>query len=197
MTVQPLKFVHVLYRTRRFEEMLAWYKTVFGAKVQYQDPALAFLTYDEEHHRFALANMDLIDPGGSGPDDRGAIGVDHVAYTCASLSDLFDRYAELKSEDITPYWCVHHGITISMYYGDPDGNQMEFQVDCFADNDDANAFMRRAFSINPVGVEYDPEEWLVEVRSGMPVENLLGRKSDQPVSPIRSAVGAGFAPPGG
>jgi hypothetical protein len=51
--------------------MLAWYKTVFGAKVQYKDPAIAFLTYDEEHHRFAFANMDLIDPGGGGPDDRG------------------------------------------------------------------------------------------------------------------------------
>jgi catechol-2,3-dioxygenase len=195
VTAQPLRFVHVVYRTSRFEEMLSWYKTVFGAKVQYQDPALAFLTYDEEHHRFAFANMDLIDPGGSGPDDRGAIGVDHVAYTCASPFDLFARYAALKSEGITPYWCIHHGITISMYYGDPDGNQMEFQVDCFADN--ANDFMRRAFSINPVGVEYDPEEWLVEVRSGMPVEHLLDRKSDQPVSPIRSAVGAGFPPPGG
>jgi hypothetical protein len=84
-----------------------------------------------------------------------------------------------------------------MYYGDPDGNQMEFQVDCFAENDEANAFMYRAFSINPIGVEYDPEEWLAEVRSGMTVENLLARKSDLPVSPIRSAVGAGFAPPGG
>jgi catechol-2,3-dioxygenase len=193
VTVPPLKFVHVVYRTRRFEEMLAWYKTVFGAKVQYQDPALAFLTYDQEHHRFAFANMDLIDPGGSDPDDRGTIGVDHVA----SLSDLFDRYAELKADGIKPYWCVHHGITVSMYYGDPDGNQMEFQVDCFPDNDDANAFMHRAFSINPVGVEYDPEEWLVEVRSGLPAEDLLERKGDQPISPIRSAVGAGFAPPGG
>jgi hypothetical protein len=74
---------------------------------------------------------------------------------------------------------------------------MEFQVDCFADNDDANAFMHRAFSINPIGVEYDPEEWLDEVRSGTPVENLLARKTDLPVSPIRTAVGAVFAPPGG
>jgi catechol 2,3-dioxygenase-like lactoylglutathione lyase family enzyme len=192
-----LKFVHVVYRTRRFEEMLAWYRTVFGAKVQYQDPALAFLTYDEEHHRFAFANMDLIDPGGSGPDDRGFIGVDHVAYTYASLSDLFDRYAELKADGIRPYWCIHHGITVSMYYGGPDGNQLEFQVDCFADNDDANAFMHRAFSINPIGVEYDPEEWLAEVRSGTPVEGLLARKSDLPVSPILSAVGTVLAPPGG
>jgi catechol-2,3-dioxygenase len=197
VTVPPLTFVHVLYRTRRFEEMLAWYKTVFGAKVQYQDPALAFLTYDEEHHRFAFANMDVIDPGGSGPDDRGAIGVDHVAYTYATLSDLFDRYAELKAEDITPYWCIHHGITVSMYYGDPDGNQMEFQVDCFANNDDANAFMHSAFSINPVGVEYEPDAWLDAIRSGTPVEGLLTRMSDLPVSPIRSAVGAGFASPGG
>jgi hypothetical protein len=77
-------------------------------------------------------------------------------------------------------------------YGD--GNQMEFQVDCFADNDDANAFMRRAFSINPVGVEYDPAEWLVEVRSGIPVEDLFERKSDQPTSPIRSAIGGGLRP---
>jgi catechol-2,3-dioxygenase len=177
--------------------MLAWYETVFGAKVQYQDPAIAFLTYDEEHHRFAFVNMDLIDPSGGGADDRGVIGVDHVAYTYASLSDLFDTYTELKAQGISPYWSIHHGITVSMYYGDPDGNQMEFQVDCFADNDDANAFMYRAFAINPIGVEYDPDEWLAEMRSGTPVETLLARKSDLPVSPIRTAVGAVFAPPGG
>ena len=52
----------------------------------------------------------------------------------------------LKDEGISPYWCIHHGITVSMYYGDPDGNQMEFQVDCFAENDEANAFMYRSFS---------------------------------------------------
>jgi hypothetical protein len=36
------------------------------------DQGTAFLAYDEEH-------MDLIDPGGSHPGDRGAIGVDHGA----------------------------------------------------------------------------------------------------------------------
>ena len=198
MTIRPTKFVHVVYRTRRFEEMLAWYKTVFGATVQYQEPAIAFLTYDEEHHRFAFANMDLIDPGGSGPDDRGVIGVDHVAYTYSSLSDLFDRYAELKDEGISPYWCIHHGITVSMYYGDPDGNQMEFQVDCFAENDEANAFSCIApFRSTRFGVEYDPEVWLAEVRSGMTDQRICSpAKSDLPCRQIRSAVGAGFAPPG-
>jgi catechol 2,3-dioxygenase-like lactoylglutathione lyase family enzyme len=195
MTIAPVKFVHVVYRTRRFDEMIDWYKTVFGARVQYQDPGLAFLTYDDEHHRFAFANMDLIDPTGGGPDDRGSIGVDHVAYTYASLSDLFDKYIELKAEGITPYWCVHLGITVSMYYGDPDGNQMEFQVDSFADNDDANAFMYRTFATNPIGVEFDPDAWVADLRSGTPAADLLARKTDLPVSPLRNARSDGFVLP--
>jgi hypothetical protein len=39
MTIAPAKFVHVVYRTRRFDEMIEWYKTVFGAWVQFQGPA--------------------------------------------------------------------------------------------------------------------------------------------------------------
>ena len=139
--VRPAKFVHVVYRTRRFEQMVRWYRTVFDAKVQHQNPALAFLTYDDEHHRFAFANLDVIQPGGGEADRRGIVGVDHVACTYASLDDLFSNYVQLKALGIEPYWCIHHGITVSMYYGDPDGNQMEFQVDSYASSDEANAFM--------------------------------------------------------
>ena len=32
--IRPVKFAHVVYRTRRFDEMLRWYETVFGARVQ-------------------------------------------------------------------------------------------------------------------------------------------------------------------
>jgi len=35
---------------RRFDEILAWYQQVFEASVLYQNPELAFLTYDDEHH---------------------------------------------------------------------------------------------------------------------------------------------------
>ena len=51
----PTKLAHVVYMTRRFEEMIGWYQKVFEAEVQYQNPAIAFLTYDDEHHRFAIA----------------------------------------------------------------------------------------------------------------------------------------------
>jgi catechol-2,3-dioxygenase len=186
--IRPMKFVHVVYRTRRFDEMVRWYQKVFGAKVQYQNPALAFLTYDDEHHRFALANLDVLKPGAADEEPRGLTGVDHLAYTYASLRDLLENYAQLKAQGIKPYWCVHHGITVSMYYADPDGNQMEFQVDCFDSSEEANAFMEGPhFAANPIGVEYDPDEWLAQLRGGAIASEFLVRRSDEPVSPIRGS----------
>ncbi|MEY4748109.1 MAG: hypothetical protein RIQ60_323 [Pseudomonadota bacterium] len=188
--VRPQKFVHIVYRTRRFDAMVDWYRRVFDARVQHQNPALAFLTYDDEHHRFAFANLDVLAPGA--PNGvKGAIGVDHVAYTYASLEDLFSHYEALKAEGIRPYWCIHHGITISMYYGDPDGNQMEFQIDCFASNDEANAFMAGPeFAMNPIGVEFNPEDWLARVRAGAVLQDFLARQEHLPVSPVRGAIEA-------
>ncbi len=194
--VRPSKMAHVVYRTRRFDEMLRWYQTVFGAKVQYGNPALAFLTFDDEHHRFALANMAVFQPNGSESDRQGAIGVDHVGYTYPSLRDLLENYASLKEKNIIPYWCIiHHGITASLYYADPDGNQMEFQVDSLSSSEEASSFMAAMFSRNPLGVEFDPEEWLARLRAGTPEAELLVRKTHEPVSPLRGAFARFIEPP--
>jgi catechol-2,3-dioxygenase len=186
--IQPTKFAHVFYRTRRFEQMLQWYQTVFGARVQYQNPGLAFLTYDDEHHRFAFANMALFEPDGTETQRQGPIGVDHVAYTYALLRDLLENYARLKEQDIRPYWCIHHGITVSLYYADPDGNQMEFQVDSYGSSEEANAFIHAHWDTNLLGVEFDPEEWLARLRDGAPESDFLLRQEHQPVSPLRGEI---------
>ena len=190
--IRPRKFVHVVYRTRRFDAMVNWYATVFNARVQHRDSALAFLTYDDEHHRFAFINLDVLVPAAAGQESRGLIGVDHVAYTYADVDALFDNFVQLQAEGIRPYWCIHHGLTVSMYYSDPDGNQMEFQVDCFAINDEANAFMTSpSFAANPIGVEFDPEDWLAQMRAGRALSDFLPRRVHLPVSPVRGAVAAG------
>ena len=41
---RPVKFAHVVYQTRRFDEMIAWYERVFEARTVYRNPALAFMT---------------------------------------------------------------------------------------------------------------------------------------------------------
>ncbi len=171
---KPAKFAHVVYQTRRFDEMVDWYQKVFEAKVVYQNPALAFLTYDDEHHRFAFINMSAFKPDGAESRERPDTGVNHVAYTYANLGDLLDTYARLKQTGITPYWPIHHGVTLSFYYQDPDGNRMEFQIDCCASAEEANAFMLSdTFAANPVGVAIDPEGLLAEYHNGAPLEKLL------------------------
>lgn len=178
---KPSKLAHVVYMTRRFDEMLSWYKTVFEAKVQYEDPAFAFLTYDDEHHRFAFANMSAFDPTGEARELTPGVGVNHVAYTYANLGDLLETYDRLKQAGITPYWRVHHGVTLSVYYRDPDGNRMEFQVDCCANAEEAHAYMHSdAFTANPVGVEIDPDALLVQYRNGVPVAQLLAQPEGPP-----------------
>ena len=182
---------HVVYRTRRFAQMLSWYERVFRATVQHQNPIVAFLTYDDEHHRFAFIDLSVVQPDVEEPEKRGLVGVDHIAYTCGSLESLFESYTRLKSDDILPYWCIHHGLTISMYYADPDGNQLEFQVDCFESAEESNAYIcGPGMSINPVGVEFDPEDWLTLVRGGASFSDFLVRRAHEPVSPIRGALSA-------
>ena len=187
----PRTLAHVVYRTRRFQDMLDWYRTVFGARVQHRNPAMAFLTFDDEHHRFAFLDLAVIDPNGQEPGARNWVGVDHLAWTLASLDDLFANYAQCKAAGIQPYWCVHHGLTISMYYADPDGNQMEFQVNAFDTDEECNRYICGPdFEINPVGVEFDPEDWLAAVREGASLDDFRVRSVHEPVSPIRGAVSA-------
>lgn len=187
--IRPRQLAHVVYRTRRYEAMLQWYQKVFRAEVGSQGHGLAFLSYDDEHHRFALVDLSVLAPPESGPERRSAVGVDHVAYSYSSLDDLLENYAELKAEGILPYWCVHHGLTISMYYADPDGNQMEFQVDVFATPKALQDYMAGPrFGRNPIGVEFDPDAWVARLRSGTPSAAMLVRETDEPVSPIRSAA---------
>jgi catechol-2,3-dioxygenase len=169
--VPPVKLAHVVRRTARFDEMVAWYRTVFAAEIAHADAMLAFLTYDDEHHRFAIANIPGLDE-----QPAFAAGTDHIAFTYADLGDLLYTYARLARAGIVPFWCVNHGPTTSLYYKDPDGNRVELQVDNFATADECNRWMRSGeFAANPIGVVFDPEELLARYRAGEPLATLAVR----------------------
>ena len=177
---QP-QLAHVEYQTRQFEAMLAWYDQVFGAKVMNQTPAMAFLSFDEEHHRFALLNLETVAPGG--PSHRGAVGVNHIAYTLPSATALMTMYRRLKGHGLEPVWPVHHGLTLSLYYDDPDGNRIEFQVDALPPGEGARYLSSAAMDANPVGVNFDPEALLARFEAGASEAELLA-PLDGPVAPI-------------
>jgi catechol-2,3-dioxygenase len=174
----PSRFCHVVYKTHRYDEMIEWYQSVFEARVQHRDDRLCFLTYDDEHHRMAFFNLG---PGeaGNASAPRRAPGVAHVAYAWSTLGELIDTYKRLKSQGVVPTRPIRHGFTLSLYYDDPDGNNMEFQVDLMTP-DEANAFMAGpAFAKNLIGETFDPDELVRRYEAGEAVDDLVFR-SDQP-----------------
>lgn len=93
----PSRLAHFVLRTSRFEELVAWYTFVLNAAPAYKDDGIAFLYYDEEHHRVAFLNV----PGLAEQPD-GITGLSHVAFTYDSLGDLLGNYARLKEAGILP-----------------------------------------------------------------------------------------------
>ena len=161
-TISPARLAHVVLRSSRFDELVTWYKTVLGAETAFSDGNLAFLSYDEEHHRIAVLNI----PGLQRQPD-GMTGMHHMAFTYASLSDLVATYERLEQVGIVPVTCINHGPTTSMYYADPDGNQVELQVDNYDTVEEAGKFFYSpAFATNPIGVDFEPAELIRRFHSG-------------------------------
>src|SRR5262249_39058829 len=90
--VKPQKLAHVVRRTTRFDELVKWYCAVLGAEVVHSDGMLAFLTYDDEHHRIAIATI----PGLEEKPPMAA-GTDHIAFTYGDLGDLLYTYRRLAA----------------------------------------------------------------------------------------------------
>ena len=179
----PDKLAHVVFKTPRIAEMIDWYTTVLDAVVVFADKRIAFLTYDQEHHRIALIKVPrpLRIPGAVWKVHRKFFGVDHIAFTYEGLADLIATHRRLADAGIEPVWCINHGPTTSMYYEDPDGNRIELQVDNFATNRELLGWLAGCeFDKNPVGVEFDPVVLERLAAAGTPVEVLTKRGSAPP-----------------
>lgn len=162
MVLSPSKLAHVVLRTGQFSAMVSFYKTFLGAHATYENDFLSFLTYDSEHHRIAILHVP-----GTLPKAAASAGLEHIAFTFPTLAALLIAYRQRKSIGILPVWCVNHGPTTSIYYRDPDGNQIETQVDNFDFVEDANAFMRgEGFAENPLGTDFDPEVLIERLEKG-------------------------------
>jgi catechol-2,3-dioxygenase len=185
------KFAHVVFQTAQPAAMRDWYCTVLDGHVVYEDGALTFITFDEEHHRIALLNR----PGELERKSPTTACMHHVAYTFGDLDELLDRYVLLRDQGIAPAVCIAHGVTTSMYYQDPDGNFVEMQIDNFAEPDEATGYMNGPeYAADSVGPAFDPEALLTARQSGASVQELTDRawsvQADLP-APIGILLGAG------
>jgi catechol-2,3-dioxygenase len=175
-TLSPVRLSHVAYRTNRLHAMSDWYTAVLGARVVFGNAKMAVLTYDDEHHRIALVAIEPYAESRAEPTAPASVGFYHVAFTYAGLDVLLAKYEWLKGIGIVPYRTINHGPTLSFYYRDPDRNDVELQVDAFADAPTTEAWMQGPeFAANPIGIVCDPEELIARRRSGASDADLLRR----------------------
>jgi catechol 2,3-dioxygenase-like lactoylglutathione lyase family enzyme len=176
---RPSRLAHIVFRTAQFEAMRNFYLMFLCGAVAYENEFACFIRYDDEHHRVVVIGMP-----GTEPAQPRASGLEHFAFSYDTMGALLAHYARLKANGVKPDWCLNHGFTTSIYYRDPDGNQIETQFDNM-DSDEADAFMRSAyFDKNPIGVDFDPDILLERYRNGDPMDELVRLRS----APYRSGV---------
>ncbi len=168
--LRPARFGHIVLRTKRFKQMAPWYKTVLNAEALFEIPHGAFLTFDDEHHRVLIVEDPAL-------VDRPpmAEGVAHYAYLFNSLDDLMTTYARLRDENqITPTYCVNHGFQFSLYYHDPDQNEVELGCDNFPSREAMNEWFENGeFAKNFFGYNFDPEDVFKMHQDGVPPEKIF------------------------
>jgi catechol 2,3-dioxygenase len=180
-TIRP-KFHHFNLKTTRLQELIDWYAAVVGAEVTFQDATGAWLTNDAANHRIAL----LAFPGFvDDPDKDTRTGMHHSAFEYEGFEDLNATYLRLRGRGIEPDICIDHGMTLSYYYKDPDGNHVELQVDAFGDWDASREWMRTSpdFHANPIGVFVEPGRIAAEAASGASFEDIHARAMAGEFSP--------------
>jgi catechol 2,3-dioxygenase-like lactoylglutathione lyase family enzyme len=167
--IHPRAIAHVVFRSADPGRLVEWYCRVLGAQVVLRHPMIIFVTWDHSQDRIAFVPLR---PGKDAT--RGAIGVDHVAFEMDSLAALVATYRRLDADGIRPVRCFNHGVATSMYYRDPDGNEIELSVEHFADVDDLNAWLATGdFDENPAGVALDAEALAARVEAGVDERALL------------------------
>jgi len=158
MSFRPRYLAHVNVYVRDVERSHGWYADLLGLHTyDYRPGAAAFMSADEnESHEIALMQ--------AGPDaplqPAGQVGLNHMAWRVDSLDDLKEFYQRLKTKGVPIARVVDHGISLGIYFHDPDGNGIEVYYEL-----PRNQWPRqeRIFAADMIGRGLFPGPWDTEV----------------------------------
>jgi catechol 2,3-dioxygenase len=123
MTYRPKYLGHVNLYVRNAERSHKWYEDVLGLHTYHYRPGFAaFMSANKDmSHEVALMQV-----GDDAPlQQKGQVGLNHLAFMMESLDDLQDAYHRLKEKGVKIDRIVDHGLSLGIYFRDPDGNGLE------------------------------------------------------------------------
>ena len=120
--VKPKKLGHLVLRVRDLERSERFYTDVLALTVTERRPgAMVFMSAGEASHELALMS---VGPDAPGPE-QDRVGLYHFAWEMDSFEDLKQMYRELKEKGVRVGGVGNHGISMGVYFFDPDGNEIE------------------------------------------------------------------------
>jgi catechol-2,3-dioxygenase len=169
--IPPMQLHHIAFKTAKFPEMRAFYRTFLGVPPIFEESSASFYTFDLAHHRLALFH----DPTCTERVPT-SLGMDHVAFAY-SIDDLMRTYQRLKRKGLLPDYAMNHGPSTSFYYHDPDGNTLELQFDHYGPDlrKGLEAMYALQTSSNPLEVMINPETFLAAWQAGATLAELHER----------------------
>lgn len=120
--VKPKQLGHLVLRVRDVERSERFYADVLGLKTTEKRPGrMAFMAAGEASHELALMS---VGPDAPGPEPN-RVGLYHFAWQMESFQDLKKLHRELKQKGVQIGGIGDHGISLGVYFFDPDGNEIE------------------------------------------------------------------------
>jgi catechol 2,3-dioxygenase len=123
MSYRPKHLGHVNLYVRNAERSRQWYEDVLGLHTyHFRAGRAAFMSADEEKsHEIALMEL-----GEDAPLQlKRQVGLNHAAFMMESLEDLKEAYYRLKEKGVKIDHISDHGLSLGIYFRDPDGNGLE------------------------------------------------------------------------
>lgn len=118
-----MKLGHVNLYVRDPAVSHEFYTRILGLHTYHAAPGRAvFMSADKEmSHEVAVMAV--------GPDaplqQKGQVGLNHVAWMVDSLDELKELYQRLKDNNVPLDHISDHGLSLGIYFRDPDGNGLE------------------------------------------------------------------------
>jgi catechol 2,3-dioxygenase len=113
---------HVVIKMRDLEAAKRFYRDILGMKITDEREGFGvFFRFHEYHHDIAVFKVaeDAALP------QKNQVGLAHIALVADSFATVKAMYQRLKEHNVPIVRTVDHGITKSVYFKDPEGNELE------------------------------------------------------------------------
>jgi catechol 2,3-dioxygenase len=113
---------HVVIKMRDLDAAKRFYRDILGMHITSEREGFGvFFRFDDYHHDIAVFKVseDAELP------QKNQVGLAHIALVADSLDTVKAMYRRLKEHDVPIVRTVDHGVTRSVYFTDPEGNELE------------------------------------------------------------------------